>query len=438
MKNLRLNSSLGLWLLALCLLLTFQSCNKETENVAPAAANAINSDAVYNGTVPPACKTVCLVAGQHNYVGSVNVALAPNGDLLVTYTSTVGISEIHLDAFTSQVQLRAAHKMSGGGAIPGKFAFKQSFSPAVLTVTYAIPADYISALNVNEFFVATHAALVNGETAWGGLCNGDTSPVSLAAADQFDGANWGTFFSFNRSTCGPAVDFTYAWEDRNDAANDADYNDFVVQAKVVRALTQLDLTFTARARGAGYDHKFRFKIAKAGITGVFLGSANITASSVITDPTDPNYYLVTVFESTRVALPGVGPEGFANTVLGYCIAPTTRTITVKYAAAGYAFDSAKPYEPFLTVYPLSFLYGYINYDLYIRTITNRGGTLDTYTLASNGLQYPNGVVIPSDWKWPLEHIAITNSYPNFTSLPGFTANWYTTLAASPSLFVPCP
>ena len=186
--------------------------------------------------------------------------------------------------------------MSGGGAIPGKFAFKQSFSPAVFNVTYAIPASYISALNTDQFFIATHAALVNGETAWGGLCNGNVSPVSLATAEQFDGANWGTFFSFNKSTCGPAIDFTYAWEDRNDGANDADYNDLVIQAKVVKSLTQLDLTFIARARGAGYDHKFRFKIKKAGITGVFLGIDNITATSVVTDPTDPNYYLVTVFD----------------------------------------------------------------------------------------------------------------------------------------------
>ena len=85
MKFKYLQTKASLLLIGLSIMLSFQSCNKQSESIAPADANAVSADALYTGVVPTPCQTVCLVAGQHNYVGSVDVALAPNGDLLVTY-----------------------------------------------------------------------------------------------------------------------------------------------------------------------------------------------------------------------------------------------------------------------------------------------------------------------------------------------------------------
>ncbi len=43
------------------------------------------------GSIAGACKQVCLVSGQHNYVGAVGV-VTKNGDVLVTYKLTNGSS----------------------------------------------------------------------------------------------------------------------------------------------------------------------------------------------------------------------------------------------------------------------------------------------------------------------------------------------------------
>ena len=77
----------------------------------------------WTGTVPDPCKQVCLVAGQHMYVGTVDVAEVPEG-LLVTYNVTepgVYLEEVHLDIFNTPEAFRDAKKVSNGGAIPGKF-----------------------------------------------------------------------------------------------------------------------------------------------------------------------------------------------------------------------------------------------------------------------------------------------------------------------------
>jgi hypothetical protein len=43
--------------------------------------------------------------------------------------------------------------------------------------------------------------------------------------------------------------------------------------------------------------------------------------------------------------------------------------------------------------------------------------------------YPNGILIPFDWRWLLEGLNITVPYPNFTSLTdGLAPTWANTLA----------
>ena len=409
----------------------------------PSAPTAASQDVV---TPPAPCKSVCLVAGQHSYVGKVDVAVAPNGDLLVTYTSTVRILETHADIFTSIAQLQAAHKLSGGGAIPGKFAYKASFTaPGVNTYTVTIPKAAVDALGTNEFFIATHAALANGETAWGGLCTeGAGGNVSLNTANQFPGSNWGVYFSFNSDECAPKISYTYAWEDLNNTQNDLDYNDLVIQSRVIKSATQLDLTFIAKARGAGYDHKFRFRIPKTGVTGIYhavMGDMTVTS--------DADYFYVTVFESTKAALPGGAPSLlFANTVAeDACTPDNIKSVTVTFNPVLFnpLYNSAKPYEPYISVYTSgNALIGLPDYDLYVRSITDRSAfnqSADTFYNFINGYNvYPNGIVIPADWRWPSERIDIRGPYPGFTSLnspTGFTANWYTNLANPALTFVRC-
>jgi LruC domain-containing protein len=410
---------IGILLSALSFMLPFQSCTKE-EAVEPLAAPGI-SDAVTSvpppGAVPAACKEVCLVAGQHTYMGTVGAAMQ-DGNLLVTYNVTkanVFLSEVHLDVFSSLEQLKGAHKLSNGGAIPGKFAFKQSWKSTdhVTTYTATIPKAYVDQIGTDCFFVAAHAALSNGETAWGGLCTDAGSTVSLNSANQFPGNNWGVYFEFCKSSCNSIIDFTYAWEDVNGSKNDADYNDMVVQSDVIKSANELKIKFLATARGASFDHKFKIKIPKAGVTGIF-GAPSYTQ--------DDTYYYITVFESTKAALPG-SATGFANTRNGQCTPYASKDIVLAINSS-FAYNSTRPYEPYISVYTSGNASVGKAYDLYLYEVSHR----DTWT-AADGKVYPNGILIPSDWRWPLEGVSITRPYPNFTSLSqGFTPNWATPLA----------
>ncbi|MBC6605550.1 LruC domain-containing protein [Hymenobacter sp. BT188] len=410
MKNRPLQQKITWLFSAIALMLTFQSCSDKENIASPRTTSQASTQDI---VVPPACQSVCLVAGQHNQVGTVDVAL-DGGDVLVTYNLTapgLTLKEIHLDVFTSLQELRDEKKLSNGGAIPGKFTYKQTFKTGVTSYTVRIPAAQVP--DINCFFIASHAALSNGETAWGGVCDNTSKGVSLANANQFPGNNWSVYFEFCKSRCSQEIDFTYAWEDINNTSpdqNDRDYNDLVVQSDVIKTPTQLTINFLTTARGAAYDHKFSFRIPKTGITSI-SGAASYTS--------DATYYYITVFESTKTALPGTGSDGFANTVAGQpCVPFATAQVTLNINGE-FSYNPSKPYEPYITVYPSGSVNVGSSYDLYIWEVSNR----DTYTVG--GKVYPNGILISDDWRWPLERVSVNNPYSSFTSITdGFTYGWF--------------
>ena len=427
----RLKANAGLLISALALSFSLQSCSKDDALNSPTPSAAAQKAV----TTLPACKSVCLVAGQHAYVGTVETVM-DGGNLLVTYRSSVAISEVHVDVFAALVPFERTKKVRNGNPVPGQFAYSETFAsePAVFAHTVTVPASVISALP-DQFFVVAHAALANGETAWGGLCTeGKGGAVSLADADKFSGKNWATYFSFNKKDCDRNISFTYAWEDLNNTGNDLDYNDLVMQSKVLHTNTanvkQLDLTFFSKARGAAYDHKFKFRIPKAGVDGVYhaiMGDMTVTS--------DATYYYVTVFESTKQTMPGT--PAYANTVAAEpCGPPFSKTVTLKLNSS-FVYNNAKPFEPFISVYTSgNALSGPSDYDLYIKEVTNRPGQ-DVFAYAADGLQYPNGIVIPADWRWPVEKQNISGPYPvslSWIFAPGWhsnTASNYLALTYSP-------
>ena len=431
----RLKANAGLLVSALALSFSLQSCSKDDALNSPTPSAAAQKAV----TTLPFCKSVCLVAGQHAYVGTVETVM-DGGNLLVTYRSSVAISEVHVDVFAALGPFERTKKVRNGNPVPGQFAYSQTFAskPAVFAHTVTVPANIISALP-DQFFVVAHAALANGETAWGGLCTeGKGGTVSLAAADKFSGKNWATYFSFNKKDCDRNISFTYAWEDLNNTGNDLDYNDLVIQSKVLHTNTanvnQLDLTFFSKARGAAYDHKFKFRIPKAGVDGVYHAvMGNMTVTS------DATYYYVTVFESTKQTMPGT--PVYANTVAAeQCGPPVRRTVTLKLNSS-FVYNNAKPFEPFISVYTSgNALSGPSDYDLYIKEVTDRPGQ-DVFAYTAGGPQYPNGIVIPADWRWPVEKQNISGPYPvslSWSFAPGWhsnTASNYLALTYSPCFLV---
>ncbi|MCX2744026.1 LruC domain-containing protein [Mangrovivirga sp. M17] len=397
-----------------------QSCS-EGEALEPSQSGLtpLNGDKYelpdYDVDAPPACKEVCLVAGQNMLAGSVEVAYS-GGNLYVTYNvyqEGVYLEEIHLDLFNSLEELKDAKKLNGGGATPGKFAFKKEWSDDAMVSSYTavIPESYVDMFG-DCFFVGAHAALSNGETAWGGVCDETDTGVTLDGAKQFPGANWGVYFEFCLEECeDPTIDFTYAWEDLLDLANDADYNDLVIRSDVMKTNAELKITFFAAARGASLDHSFRFMIPAEGVVSI-LGAADVQMMG--------DQYMVTVFENTTLSIPGTP---FANTVVADgCYAGADAEVTISIDG-DFSFDPTNPYNPFLRVFNFGIDYPDTYYDLYIYELPGNNHP-DNSWIAMDGKEYPNGIVIPFDWRWPVEGQNIIGAYNGFTSITdGWNPAW---------------
>jgi hypothetical protein len=90
----------------------------------------------------------------------------------------------------------------------------------------------------------------------------------------------------------------------------------------------------------------------------------------------------------------------------------------------YVYNSAKPYEPFITVYTSGDVSDATSsvYDLYIKEVTNRPG-MDTFVYTADSKTYPNGIIIPANWRWPSEMQLISGPYPTCLST-NFGPAWY--------------
>ncbi|MBO2008668.1 hypothetical protein [Hymenobacter negativus] len=84
------------------------------------------------------------------------------------------------------------------------------------------------------------------------------------------------------------------------------------------------------------------------------------------------------------------PGNFLNVAAGTCTPFVKKSVTLT-TNSSFVYNPAVPYEPFIsTMYP-----GTITpvYDLYIYGVSHR----DTWT-STSGKTYPNGILIPADWK----------------------------------------
>lgn len=432
MKRAILNYKKGImFILALITVgLTYQSCEE---------VDMTDRQTLKDLVIDYPCKEVCLVAGQHMQVGTVIVS-QDGDDIHVTYNVTesgVYLTEIHLDIFADLDQFDAAKKLSGGGAIPGKFEFKKSWKASAMMTSYTVvvPKEYINEIapNADCFYIASHAALSNGETAWGGFCTETDKGVSLSDAMQFPGNNWGVYFEFCLDECLTTVDFTYAWEDlMKDGAdgNDGDYNDLVIKSDVLRSQDMLVISIYASARGASYDHAFKIKIPKTGIVDALTGGINGHADI----EEDGDYYIITVFASTKAVLPAENEAPYpfvANTLpTDTDCEPHANAIITILTDENFDFDPDFPYEPFITVHP-----GTTNaYDLNIWELQANLADGSTW-IDEEGKEHPNGIIIPYNWQWPYEKTYIGEAYAGFTSITdGWNPNWADNLTDATKVF----
>ena len=255
------------------------------------ASQVPNSLLVYNaweGEIE-ACETytLCLVAGQHIDVGTLDFAYDNDGNIYITYNTKDGwyLTEIHL-AFGHDMADIPTNKNNHPKI--GHFPYKVTFDAVDMTSghTVMIENPHIGTANqygCNPVVLAAHAVVVNDsegeETAWATVCD-QTSQRFV------NKGTWATYVSGILCMQPCEVDYSFAWEDLLNEGNDRDYNDFVVQAIIWKEMDEgikTHMKFIAKARGAGYDHSFW----------IDLGGGDTR----------------TIFESTKMALPAEMGDG---------------------------------------------------------------------------------------------------------------------------------
>ena len=223
---------------------------------------------------------------------------------------------------------------------------------------------------------------------------------------------------------------TLAFEDLYPNPGDADYNDMVLQFRVQenynaqQQLETIHLDFIPLARGAGYNHRLYLSLdgnldsrnATYTSTPAVVGDASVkvTYNNLDSGASQISYYDqsddVLVFHNTRSAL-----SGFANVYdNGELTEPRVMTSIdisltnpelnpASQALAGGEFN----YRPFLYVMNTR-----LDIDLF--EVNPYDGMID-----QNG--YPFGLMVPVDWRWPLEGVGIDTAYPYFSEYRSWLA-----------------
>jgi hypothetical protein len=354
----------------------------------------------------------CLVAGQFIDVGILYGAYDDEGNIYLSYNTTNGwyLKEIHL--FVGHNPGDIPTNKNNNPRI-GHFPYQVIFDPADMVSSHAVMLENPHAgtefqYGCNDLVIAAHAVVVNEsmgeETAWGTVCeDNETSFISERFTDK---GTWATYMIGELCMQPCRVDYSYAWEDLKDEGNDMDYNDFVVQAIIWKEEDEgikTFMNFIAKARGAGYDHKLY----------------------VAMDDGSGGYIKETVFESTKNALPG-GVGGWAYNTVEPCEPLPFAESTIILDGD---FTDPMSFMPVLTVYPSgSYMNKFGSYDLNIWELAVLMGSPFGTTYTFDGLSYPNGLVIPGDWKWPLEQILITLAYEDFMDVDNWDGDWYLDLS----------
>lgn len=408
-------------LLLLCLGV---SCNEEDfleENIRQ-AVNSENELRLTNAHINArlqkgACgevKEVNLLAGQHTDAGSI---LAYN-DVKNLYIEYITAGEWKLAA--THLYVGKKENIPGtknGNPKVGNFPYKTEHNPLTNSYTYTIPLDEVDAC----FVVAAHAEVrligsngnaIQEETAWG-----EGSPMTQKGS-------WAMYFEVCKQTC--IVEYpkksvaTLAFEDLYPGRGDADYNDLVVDMKVKEYYlgdqpTKIEMTFRAKARGAGYDHDFMIHLPIEGKASVEIKRY---ANQVEVDADNPyetenmsdlsGDLKISAFPSTKKVLPA-SVSFSANTI------PNSKLVDSHVAKVVVVLkEDAKlllppPYDPILYVKNTS-------KEIHVLEITDKedadGDGEKDYWEDKYGI-HPFGILIPVDWAWPLEKTDILKIYSEF-------------------------
>jgi LruC domain-containing protein len=305
----------------------------------------------------------------------------------------------------------------------------------------------------------------------------DNTPIGTSQVPVLDGSNpdpdgdgvsgLADYFpndptrAFINSTPSTGLD-TIAFEDLYPRVGDADFNDAVIQYSIDQVtdssnnLKQVVGTYHLIARGAGLDH--HFGVALHGLPSNATGTIQMETfskdgvevkSSAAALPALQQdaagawmLRLDDVIPSTRAALPPVTAEnGYTNT---YFSAPSMNPASVRFIvtfdnAVSTASMGAPPYDPYLlTVHPDGL------YDVHrpgSLPFPGRPAGLPAESGTSSFLDadgYPFALLVPSDWRYPLESVRIDGGGRGLTTPYTKFSQWRASNGASQTSWYGAP
>ncbi len=237
-----------------------------------------------------------------------------------------------------------------------------------------------------------------------------------------------------------------AYEDlKHTGWSDWDYNDFVVQIDIDQGLTPddnlavLKITYTALARGAGYDHQFNHHLPLEG-TGRSILIVRSPAGKQVqrrggvfaADPT------LTVFDSTRSALPALPGLLQTNTLPSqttYQPGASAELTVVLDDDTANPIDgiAAAPWDPYIFVRDTGQAVHLVGPG-HLDNTQLVNGTYDRSTPLL-GYDLPLAHIFDSTWVWPAEFYGIWQGYPDYVAYveSGGTQNpdWWSLANAVP-------
>lgn len=383
-------------------------------------------------------RTSCLINSNQTSQGEAVLYNDDDGNFYIDFNLNDGLKIKNIYLFVG-LQQKQLPRYNNGQAAYDKYPYIKSFdNPTLQKFTYKlILGEDEQCWYVSAMVEVVAAGSENAIPLWMG-CTAGGSNVDAFYVDK--NITNGLYVGFCQKSCTP-IDYTFAFEDLKVLnGNDMDYNDLVIQARYVETVQNTDqvsnisMTFFAKARGAAYDHEFSVVVPVSGASTVQIRRYNAIGELLSQESFSRNGAVnCLVFTSTKSALPpnGILEYHASNTdttkdELGFppCLVRSWKTvisINITNPAANVAGGNLKkPYDPYILVKPSNVPADY--YTLHIHEITN--DPEDLYE--KNGVLYPNGVLVPSDWGWPLERVGIRQIHPDFPA-----PEWYTNIAANP-------
>lgn len=420
--------------------LLFSNCNPEDDpfdiagDVIPVETlpNEGSEDPI-NNTISCNIKTTCLISVNQIGYGDVNITNDDDGNMYVEFKLDNGLSFKDLYLVVGNQYKEIPRYNNGRGAVT-EFPYQHHFTNTDIS-TYSFK---IEVGDEDKCYVLSANAIVedqsgNDISVWAG-CSAKAENTDAFYINK--NIENGLYIGYCYKGC-ESIDFTFAWEDLTDDdptyTNDLDYNDLVIQAEINESYRNADevegisMVFWAKARGASYDSKFMVDIPIKGRSDISIKTFSAFGEllSTVQDSEDGTVTL-TIYPDTKFALPvnGLGTTSTSNTDttkdangMPPCLVTSMKVVVnidINDPTQNIRdVDLTQPYDPYIIVDN-----GVTSpYELHIFDITG------TNTFHRNGIVYPNGIIVPNDWGWPLEYNRIYSIYPDFPN-----GEWYTNIA----------